>query len=241
MSGEQKTSSNQRQHSTMASSSVPSPKSINLRYVNIRKSGLTTLASLPRELRDQIYRYIVIAEDGPLAITGCAMKYGNGEGIKAIREVLHSSHLTARFAHEAYEVFFSQSTFQVHCDNLPEFLTRKSLYLKNEGIFSVSAWVGRLDVIVRECAYSNSTLNFHNWDRLGDELRQLLGCSRLHTVSLRIESPESKRFELDGRKSLCDLLNAIADVCAPLQKKMGRRFKVEVAGKDISWRQSLSS
>ena len=227
----------------MASSSVPSPKSTNLRNVNVRKFSPTIFASLPHELRDQIYRYTVIAEDGPVAITGRATNYGNGEGIKAIRAILHSSDSCSSstwFAREAYKVFFRQNTFQVHCDNLPEFLTRKSLYLKNEGFFSISAWVGRLDVIIRECAYSHGTLDTAKWDRLGNELRQLLGCPRLHTVSLRIQRSEVKRTELEDKKWFCDLLHAIADVSTQLQGKMGSRFKVEAAGKDITWRQSLS-
>ena len=227
----------------MASNSVPSPKSTNPRTVNVVKSSPTSFASLPREVRDQIYRHIVVAEDGPVAITSRPTDYGNGEGIKAIRAILHSSdswYKTAWFAREAYEVFFRQNIFQVQCDNLPEFLARKSLYLRNEGFFNIGAWVGGLDVIIPQCTYLHINCDTKIRDKLGNELRQLLSCPRLHTVSLLMERCEIKSFVMENRKWLCDILNAIADVCTQLQGKMGSGFKVEAAGKDISWRQLLS-
>lgn len=59
--------------------------------------------------------------------------------------------------------------------------------------------------------------------RLANELRQLLVCPRLHTVSIRIEcSP------LDKGKELYDILRAIAEICAQLRGKIGGRLKVEI-------------
>ena len=234
---------NQRQHSIMASSLVPFSKSANPQTVNKVKSSPTSFASLSRELRDQIYRHIVVAEDEPVAITSRATDYGNGEGIKAIRAILHSSnsrYSTARFAREAYEVYFRENIFQVRCDSLDEFLTRKSLYLKNEGFFSIGAWVGRLDVIIPICAYPHVNRSTDKRVKLVNELRQLLGCPRLHTVSLRIEHVDIKGFELSNRKWLYDISNAIADICSQLHGKMGSSFKVEAAWEGMNWRQSLS-
>ena len=221
----------------MASSLVPFPKLTNPQTVNVVKSSPTSFASLSRELRDQIYSHIVVSEDEPVTITSRATDYGNGEGIKAIRAILYSSdsrYSTACFAREAYEVYFRQNVFQVKCDNLHEFLTRKSLYLKNEGFFSIGAWVGRLDVIIPICAYPRIALDTDKRDKLVNELRQLLACPRLHTVSLRIEPIEIKGFERSNRKWLCYILDAIADVCAQLQGKMGSDFKLEATGEDIS-------
>ena len=230
----------------MASHSVPSLKSANPQTVNIVKTSPTSFVSLSRELRDQIYGYIVVANWGSVVITGCATEYGDGEEIKAIRAILRSSDscdLTTRFAREAYEVFFSQNIFEVPCDGLSEFLTRKSLYLKNEGVFNIGAWVGGLDVIISERAYFRINRDTEVRDKLGNELRQLLGCPRLHTVSLSLDRFGLKRYDHSKRdewKWLYDILNAIADVCTQLQGKIGRSFKIEVAGEAISWRQLLS-
>ena len=231
----------------MASNSVLSLTSTNPQTVNVGKSSPTSFASLPREVRDQIYRHIVIAKCGPVAITSRATDYGDGEEIKAIRAILHSSdscHSTTRFAREAYEVFFRHNIFQLKCETLAEFLTRKSLYLKNEGFFNIGAWVGGLNIIISGSPYSHINRDTKVRDELGNELRQLLRCPRLNTVSLLMERAGPKRFECferDDRKWLCDTLNAIADVCTQLQGKMGSSFKVEVAGEDMNWRQLLSS
>ncbi|KAM0803320.1 hypothetical protein BDR22DRAFT_970641 [Usnea florida] len=227
----------------MALNSVPSLKTTNPQAVNVGKSNPTGFTSLSRELRDQIYRHIVVAWYGPVDITASPTDLSNEEGIKAIRAILHSSnsrYATTWFAREAYEVYFRQNIFQVHCKNLPEFLIRKSLYLKNEGFFNIGAWVGTLNVIIREFEYQHVNIVTKTRDELGNELRQLLGCPRLHTVNLIMERSEVKQFRRDGRKWLCDILNAIADICIRLQEKMGSCFKVEFEGEDISWRQLLS-
>ena len=144
------------------------------------------------------------------------------------------------FAREAYEVFFRQNIFQINSKDLPEFLTRKSLYLKNEGFFNIGAWVGGLDVIITECDYEHINRDTKVRNKLGNELRRLLDCPRLHTVSLLMERSEMKRCERGDRKWFCDILDAIADICTQLHEKMGSSFKVEAAGEDISWRQLLS-
>ena len=243
MSGLKEICSDQRQHSIMALNSVPSLKTTNPQTVNVGKSNPTGFASLSRELRDQIYRHIVVAWYGPVDITACPTDLGHEEGIKAIRAILRSSnsrYATTWLAREAYEVFFYQNIFQVHCANLPEFLIRKSLYLKNEGFFNIAAWIGNLNVIIRESEYPHINIVTKSRDELGKDLHQLLGCPRLHAVNLIMERSEVKQYRRNDRKWLCDTLNAIADVCIQLQEKMGSSFKVDFEGEDISWRQLLS-
>lgn len=58
-------------------------------------------------------------------------------------------------------------------------------------------------------------------DRLVNELRQLLLCPRLHTVSIRIEC-----FPLKNEEELHDILRAVAEVYARLWGKIGGRFKL---------------
>ena len=192
-----------------------------------KNSGLpspTTFASLPREIRDQIYEEVVVRLKGAVAATGRPTDYGNCKGFEAIRGILHASTSNTQFAREAYEVYFHRNIFRISAEDLPEFVNRKSHYLKNKGYFDVNAWIGRLEVMLDEKVRTRN-----NDGILVNELRQLLVCPRLHTVSIRIE-----HWITEDEKRLYGLLQTIAEVCAQLREKMGDRFKVETDGKE--WR-----
>ena len=193
----------------------------------------TTFASLPREIRDQIYELLVV-ESGVIAATTRATDYGNCEAFEAIRTILHAS-TTTRFPREAYEVFFHQNTFRIYAQDLPEFVHRKSHYLKDEGYFDVNAWIGRLEVTVF-WSFCNNPKNICG--SLVNELRQLLIYPRLHTVTIQIECAG-----LRSEEGLREVMRAISEVCAQLRERMGDRFKVETDGNE-TWgnkiRQPLS-
>lgn len=193
----------------------------------------TTFASLPREIRDQVYGFIVI-ENGPIAVTTRPTDYGGCKGFEAIRAILHaSSSSNTLFAREAYEVFFRQNTFRVNSEDLPEFVNRKAHYLKAEGYFDVNAWIGCLEVTVCESICDRRT---HG--KRVEHLRQLLVCPRLHTVSIQIECSR-----LRSKEELQQIMRAIAKICAQLREKMGDRFTVATDGTEMwgnQMRQPLS-
>lgn len=184
------------------------------------KPSPTTFTSLPREIRDEIYGYLA-KEIWNIIAFRCPTKYGNSEGFEAIRKILHASTSTAQYAREAYEVFFHQNIFRIDSPNLPEFVNRKSHYLKNEGYFDVNAWIGSLEVIVHDACCDGVKSG-----GLANELRQLLVCPRLHTVRVQIQCSYLRE------EHLREILRVIAEVCAPLREKMGDRFKVETDGKE---------
>lgn len=189
---------------------------------NEGESGPTTFVSLPREIRDQIFGYIAIADKGFVTVSRCPTDYGNCNGLEAIRKILHAStSTTTHFAREAYEVYFHQNIFRLLSENLPEFVNRKCHYLKNKGYFDVNAWIGCLEVILHK-----SIRDSVGYGMLVNELRQLLECPRLHTVNIRIECCNLKELQLS------EMLQTIAEVCAQLREKMGNRFKVETDGEE---------
>lgn len=207
---------------------IPSPEPASTSIMSQFKDGggpsRTTFASLPREIRDQIYGYIVIAEEGVVAATGRPTDYGNCKGFGAMRKILHASTSNTQFAREVYEVFFHQNTFRIKSQDLTDFVNRKSHYMKNEGYFDVNAWIGCLEVII----YESSWMKPHSIsDKTVNGLRQLLLCPRLHKVSIQIECSQSRDEEW-----LHEILRSIAGICAQLQGKIGDRFKVETDGKE---------
>lgn len=194
----------------------------------------TTFASLPREIRDLVYGFIVVEEKGSVAATRRPTDYGDCKGFEAMRAILHASSTSnTLFAREAYEIFFNQNTFRVNYQDLPEFVNRKSHYLKTEGYFDVNAWIGCLEVTVSESICDQTARG-----KRVDDLRQLLVCPRLHTVSIQIECSR-----LRSEEGLQEIIRAIAKICAQLREKMGDRFTVETDGNEIwgnKMRQPLS-
>ena len=101
-------------------------------------------------------------------------------------------------------------------------MNRKTHYLKTEGYFDVNAWIGRLEVTVGESICKPTACG-----KPVDDLRQLLVCPHLHTVSIEIECSR-----LRGEEGLQEIVRAIAKICAQLREKMGDRFTVETDGKE---------
>lgn len=192
---------------------------------NGREPIRTTFASLPRELRDKIYGYIVIAGDRVVAVSARATEYGDCKEFHALRTILHASTSNTQFAREAYEVFFHQNTFRINAESLAHFVNRSVHHLKNEGHFDVGAWLGRLEVTVGEAVLHSDETR----DKVADQLRQLLICRCLHTVVIRIDC-----HKLREEQHVYDFLRPIAEVCAQLQRKIGEGFVFETKGNE-SW------
>lgn len=177
--------------------------------------GLQAFGRLPRELRDEVYRYIVISGKLPVDVGLRGTDYGKCEGMESIRAILHASECTAWCAREAYEVFFQEMTFRMEWRALAGFLNRKTLHLRNEGCFDIGAWVGSLVVTGIGCELSS-------WDGV-ENLRRLLECPRLHTLSIQMQRPA---FWQQASRNI-GVKGEVAEVCGHLREKMGGKFKVE--------------
>ncbi len=171
-----------------------------------------------------IYGYIVTADEGVVAVSARATDYGTNKEIEAVRTILHASGSTTQFAREAYEMFFLRTTFQIDYKSVLGFVNRKTHHLRNEGFFDVKAWIGSLEITVGGLG----GLDHEPPEVVASNLRAVLVCPRLHTMSVQIkESPYTTTEEV-----LNAFLRTIAEVSAQLRGKIGNGFKVETDGRD---------
>ncbi|KAF6233967.1 hypothetical protein HO173_007797 [Letharia columbiana] len=166
-----------------------------------------------RRLIEGTYEYL--SAHSRIATTERATNYGNCKGVEAINspcEHLNHAYRTPKLDHlsDHAKFYLSSSTANLTA-------------LENERSFDVNAWVRCMKFTIHETFLLCPEVR----DRLVNELRQLLLCPRLHTVSIRIEC-----FPLKNEEELHDILRAVAEVYAQLWGKISGRFKFETDGRE---------
>ena len=182
---------------------------------------MTKFNSLPRELRDDIYRQVLVS---PLPI-----QFDNIFGpmlcdpdLLSPAAMLFAWASNRQIADEACEIFYQCNTFLVHCEDLPTFLganLHKMLSINvSEPVhnlqptcvrsFDTKEWVTDLSVVIERDNGQDSRY-------LSDELRYLLECPRLRELTIKT-----------GQSTMMSWENQWTGVLKDLQLKIGEGLKV---------------
>ena len=188
---------------------------------SISFSAMTNFNSLPRELRDHIYRQVLIS---PLPI-----QFNNNLGpmlcdpdLLSPVAMLFAWASNRQIADEACQIFYQSNTFLVHCEDLPTFLganIHKMLSIDvSESVhnlqptcvrsFNTQEWVTDLSVFIEQENVKDSR-------NLAHELWYLLECPRLRKLTIKT-----------GRSIMMSWGNDWTGILKDLQLKMGKGLKV---------------
>ena len=182
---------------------------------------MTNFNSLPRELRDHIYRQVLVS---PLPI-----QFNNILGpmlcdpdLLSPVAMLFAWASSRPIADEACQIFYQCNTFLVHCEDLPTFLganIHKMLSIDvSEPVhrlqptcvrsFDTKGWVTDLSVVIEQDGAKDSRY-------LSYELRYLLECPRLRKLTIET-----------GRSIMMSWENEWTGILKDLQLKIGEGLKV---------------
>lgn len=180
-----------------------------------------TFASLPRELRDEIYAKLVTVEKTINAQS--AIDFGCPKEWETMRAMFRASPALEKFAIEAYEAFFRCNTFQI-VDYGPAFLARKTYYVREQGRShgwsDMTASVGK--ILIEHQLYKI----LPEQKPLLPQLRSLLACRRLFHVIVRVLLPTDERTitaeaRSDKGAASDKILRELTQVCRELIEKIG--------------------
>ena len=101
-----------------------------------------TFASLPREVRDKIYRNM-LTDSKTINAAARDVDFGQSEDLRTLRATLHACRASPQFATEAFEVFFGINIFRIADNQKLGFLHRPIYYVKSEGFISVRTFTFR--------------------------------------------------------------------------------------------------
>ena len=184
-----------------------------------------TFASLPRELRDQIYENLVTVPG--IINAQSAGDFGCPKEWQTMRAMFRASLASEKYAIEAYEAFFRSNTFQI-VDHSSGFLARKTYYVREDGWShgwsDMTASVGK--ILIEHHLY----ITLPQQKPLLSQLRPLLACHRLSHVTVRVLIPTDERtikFRLLAEPPFYKgaatdkTLREVTQVCRELIEKIG--------------------
>ncbi len=181
-------------------------------------STRTSFLSLPRELRDQIYRLLLVSHDQPIY-------FDSINGFMPIAKSLQSGILLRLcealpcMVVELLETFYKYNHFIVKCTDIPNLMTSIPSPLTTNPLAHPKTRIMRLTVLV-----GSVILDLSSTDDPNNGLRQLLGWGQLHTAIIEI------RGSYKAAEELCDKVIDIAMTCDELKKKLGPGLRVRVNG-----------
>lgn len=184
-----------------------------------------TFATLPREIRDEIYKNM-LTESKKFDISLRAADYGLPEDVKTLRATHQACRKLPRFAREAFEMYFRIKTFIVCSDQDLCFLNRPVYYVKNRGfqplMMFVQAFEVRLDIRVVSTAMGHQGLC--------NCFRDLLACPGLRSVTVQVEMAGIGDWasEVPQERDLANLdiiLIAATAIYQKLKAKLGGRLR----------------
>ena len=182
---------------------------------------MTNFHSLPRELRDQIYRQVLVSPH-PIQFSNILGPMLCDPDLIGPMAMLFWWASDRQIADEACEVFYQRNTFSVHCEDLPTFLGAKIHKMfsidtsrfahKQEPIcirsFEIKDWVTNVSVVIEQ-----DNTNYSRY--LSYELRYLLECPRLRKLTIRT-----------GRTTVMSWEKEWSGVLEELQLKIGDALEV---------------
>ena len=184
--------------------------------------------SLPRELRDQIYRQVLV-NPFPIEFSNVLGPMIYDPDLLGPMAMLFDWASDHQIAHEACEIFYQCNTFLLHCEDLPTFLGAKihktlsvdvgQFVHKQEPSclrsFDTKEWVTDMNVIIEP-----DDIEHHR--NLSQELQYLFECPRLRKLTFKIGLTIAIFWEKDW-----------TDVLSKFQSKLGEGFSVSYVGVDL--------
>lgn len=192
----------------------------------IRSNGRRAcFASLPRELKDEIWSYLLITPNCVSYTTRRGVEVFDKNNIEHNLKVFHDS--DREIAQAARELFYLNNTIRLDILDLPNLLcstsqiTRTSQRIggKNPS-FDATLWVKRLIIRIGLCNSDYETTASSS-TFFAMQLPRLLDCPRLQTVILDVEG-DNKPFPLSSCK----------DTLKALKKKLGKGLRIY---HDMGW------
>lgn len=181
----------------------------------------TNFMSLPRELRDQVYKELTISSK-PVLFNGIS-----GPIVYDVEDsLLAFSTVPSQLTREACEMFYQQNYFVILDGDLPCFLESSihlwtlhtchdhmhTTYKAKSVVSNISAWITKIEVLQEQSMYTD-------YEELGMGLDLLSTCPQLHTVVIDT-----------GRGFWRKLDNASRVAIEELTKRLGAGLKVHMEG-----------
>ena len=192
-----------------------------------------SLTTLPREIRNQIYRHLVVSSK-PIKVCydydslWLYLKAGRRNRDVSTEFLCHAVE-GSEIAVEVYEEFFRNNTFDCgSCENLRGFLTTTTTRFNfhnnlfpdtsNHGYlkFEKKPWIRKVQVSI----FSNVLKR-----KLSGHLTHLLGCSHLQQVEIIVFGLTSRSHEINP---VDRTIEAIARLCKSIRGKIGGGLIVKV-------------
>ena len=206
-----------------------------------RNRPRASFASLPRELRDEIWSYLLVTQNCVSYTTSRGIEAFDNNNIKHNLKIFYDSNEDV--AQDAREFFYLSNTIRLDILDLPGLLrstshpTRIHLRLsRNDRPFNAADWVKRLIIRI---GLSNS-----DYSRLDSatkyfttQLQRLLDCPQLQTVVLDVEGADSP-FQLSSCKDSLKALKAKLGKGLRIYHDMGYSYGNPPTSS--SWRKDIS-
>ncbi len=199
-----------------------------------------TFATLPREIRDKVYKHM-LTESKTIDTSQCAADYGQPEDMGTLRATMHACRNSPQFAREAFEAFFQINTFTILAKVDLGFLNRAVYYIIGLGFQPTMMFVKGIEILV--------TVSIDKAPKeygLRGCFHKILACPALRYVTVKVE--EDRDFALAEERILAELdiiLTATTDMYQKLKAKTGEGLKFETEylriGENIKiWEERMS-
>ena len=199
----------------------------------LRRRNVTTFLSLPRELRDKVYRECLTSHSLMVYTQNNHFCSQDNTAVMQAIQLLNPSFSTVQIAREACEIFYQHNKFQLQSSTVG-FLLKNRFKICPEGemLFRPALWLKNITFELEDRHNAVRIANDFGPDRLG--LNLLLTCPRLKHVAIQLTKLRS-----------ITMIVEIAKACYELQKNVGKGLRVygrplgnrypDRGEKDISW------
>lgn len=141
-------------------------------------SSRASFISLPREIRDRIYKGVLILSEPEDTFYTTYLSYVRGQPMKDVYGLLHPACSNQQIAREACEVYYGFNTFTTDKVSLSGLLASKFDLGAGDWFFP-SEWVKRIIINIKISASTSSSLDNHV-----DFWKISLCCPKLRTIVL---------------------------------------------------------
>ena len=185
---------------------------------------LTGFSSLPREIRDEIYKLSVVDAEPLYFIDSAIYPIFSDRAVSIYGKIygtLDGKSLGPQWREEAREIFYAQNTFVVSSTLLPQFLSSGYEYYL-DGAFRASSCVRKLRVHVAwgaERGHVYSDCGMIAMRHSDEALRTLLECPSLQYLDLWFWGRLPKDWEFERTSS-------IVRIKRQLREKLGDGLKI---------------
>ncbi len=179
-------------------------------------------ASLPRELRDEIYDLALISDEvieKPVSLRRCEQGT-RGFDLHPSYALLSVKASSLQIALEARETFFRHNTFVVYASALSDFLSGNTGHINGPGRFDISPWISKLQIELRGLTYDQ--VRVEKPARMISQFQLLQKCPSLRSVNIYM----SGAVEM-SKPQFVHTLQSVCFSCEDLHSRLGHGLELE--------------